>query len=856
MSEPVSRGRTLTIIRQDHATLELIAKQTEAQEWIQSVLNISFEQYGKNFQQAIQNGVLLSRLAQAISPKCLKKKPYPLGDTVPESQKWKMIENLTQFIIACTDEFGMKKIQTFNPVDLVESRNLMSVVNCIHTLADIAEARGFTPTMQKLQTTGYFSQQTRKSVKKVDFNPPSQDNKAAPANAGATQQTQLATTPQTQTPQPEPTQAKEPQKEALKPEAPTSQEKKDEPSPAQDDKPPKSPLTYKDKVKSRKERSQSLMKALNNAGIDELSSEDESDEDTPRPVETERKYTIADHVLVSPPGSSSNLPVQTPEPTTSPATPDTKASSSSSESDDPEVIIHEDVEPKKPAHLDNKPKHKQMRKSRRNTELKSSAQQTPPESPSTSNANHTPTPKKAAVASASPDLSNPTPGSSPGHSDLTASGERRRTWKLHAMQYQKTTRHSIDPSHELTRLQAIENYYSSLKTEAEKLNNASVIDDQINQQKNSFQEELAHAQRVKLSAEPAVVQEESEETEEMRKERMRVETINEIFVSERYYVRDLNVIVKLFMEPMIAKQLISPTDTQLLFGNIELILKVNDEIVQCLMADYEACSENMQLMNIGSDFIKLVDYLKIYSIFSSSYANSMAAYERLKRDSKEFSAFVREVQSKPECQGVDLLGFLIKPVQRVCKYPLLFKELLKNTPPLHVDYPNIENCLKKVHEVAEYVNEKQRTIESLHKMLMIQENLVDAKGFHIVEPARMFLREATFIKVNQAGKQQERICFLFNDMLLYCKPVFYKKTAYQYKGYIPLNFCLVNDLPNIKDLENVFEIVRVDSKRKYVFSATSAHEKGVWMADLQRIVDKNLQKFAAQRNSERLSQIQ
>lgn len=181
------------------------------------------------------------------------------------------------------------------------------------------------------------------------------------------------------------------------------------------------------------------------------------------------------------------------------------------------------------------------------------------------------------------------------------------------------------------------------------------------------------------------------------------------------------------MEPMVAKQLISPTDVQLLFANIELILKVNDEIVQYLMADYQACNENMQLMNIGADFIKLVDYLKIYSIFSSSYAQSMATYERLKRDSKEFGAFVREIQSKPECQGVDLLGFLIKPVQRVCKYPLLFKELLKNTPPEHVDYANIENCLKKVHEVAEYVNEKQRTIESLHKMLMIQENLVDAK---------------------------------------------------------------------------------------------------------------------------------
>lgn len=51
--------------------------------------------------------------------------------------------------------------------------------------------------------------------------------------------------------------------------------------------------------------------------------------------------------------------------------------------------------------------------------------------------------------------------------------------------------------------------YADEKQEAEKLNNATVISDQIKEQKENFEAELAHAQRVKLSAEPAVVQEET-----------------------------------------------------------------------------------------------------------------------------------------------------------------------------------------------------------------------------------------------------------------------------------------------------------------------------------------------------------
>jgi len=196
-------------------------------------------------------------------------------------------------------------------------------------------------------------------------------------------------------------------------------------------------------------------------------------------------------------------------------------------------------------------------------------------------------------------------------------------------------------------------------------------------------------------------------------------------------------------------------------------------------------------------------------------------------------------EQRPECQGLNLLGYLIKPVQRICKYPLLFRELLKNTPKDHADYPNIENCFTKVQEVAEYVNEKQRSNESAKKMVELQDNLVDfPKGFVIVSPSRKFMREGNFIKVNDRGKQQDRTLFLFNDLILYCKAQIFKRTTYTYKGHIPLNVALVVDVPDSQEIQNCIQIVRMDEdKRKYLIAAPNAFEKKLWMNDLNKIIE-------------------
>lgn len=49
-------------------------------------------------------------------------------------------------------------------------------------------------------------------------------------------------------------------------------------------------------------------------------------------------------------------------------------------------------------------------------------------------------------------------------------------------------------------------------------------------------------------------------------------------------------------------------------------------------------------------------------------------------------------------------------------------------------------------------------------------------------PGRKFIHSGVIRKVSSRATQ-ERMIFLFNDILIYCVP---KKVPYQYKGHIPL----------------------------------------------------------------------
>lgn len=72
-----------------------------------------------------------------------------------------------------------------------------------------------------------------------------------------------------------------------------------------------------------------------------------------------------------------------------------------------------------------------------------------------------------------------------------------------------------------------------------------------------------------------------------------------------------------------------------------------------------------------------------YIKFCSKQLESAAHLQNLTETSVAFKDFVKKCQNNVDTRGMPLSSFLIKPMQRITKYPLLISKILENTPETH-----------------------------------------------------------------------------------------------------------------------------------------------------------------------------
>jgi hypothetical protein len=54
----------------------------------------------------------------------------------------------------------------------------------------------------------------------------------------------------------------------------------------------------------------------------------------------------------------------------------------------------------------------------------------------------------------------------------------------------------------------------------------------------------------------------------------------------------------------------------------------------------------------------------MYTVYSTNYEKALDTYDKLTKN-KVFMQTLKEIEAKPECKGINMMGFLIKPVQKV-----------------------------------------------------------------------------------------------------------------------------------------------------------------------------------------------
>lgn len=259
----------------------------------------------------------------------------------------------------------------------------------------------------------------------------------------------------------------------------------------------------------------------------------------------------------------------------------------------------------------------------------------------------------------------------------------------------------------------------------------------------------------------------------------------------------------------------------MLFSTIQLIFDGNTELVQKLK---EQMTQKEPM--IGETFVNLSDKIcQYYGVFCNHQKEAMDTIERCLNTSPQFKAFLETTRQKPETSGLGLLDYLVKPFQRLLKYPLLLQELLKYTEDGHADYSYILTALEKLQGEVDQINTGKARSDNLKKMVELSQKTTGLpRTFKLMLPSRIFIYEGSLMKIS-GNHDQERHFFLFNDCLMYCKK---KSDKFQCKGIIFLNHLQIEDLGDSVS----FKVHRTDKNLTYILYGKSQKEKTTWLTQI------------------------
>jgi hypothetical protein len=170
--------------------------------------------------------------------------------------------------------------------------------------------------------------------------------------------------------------------------------------------------------------------------------------------------------------------------------------------------------------------------------------------------------------------------------------------------------------------------------------------------------------------------------------------------------------------------------------------------------------------------------------------------------------------ARARCRGnpINILtSLLIQPVQRIPRYEMLLKDLLKYTWLSHPDYENLEIAVDKIVEAAAFNNEQKRKAECLMRLLDIQNELKETIMIH--QSGRDIIREG-FLKLpkpaQKKGKKRKSVNYcLMNDKLLIWNEsailLFADLTEIVYKEQLDLKVVIISSKSSGQELSIYFK---------------------------------------------------
>uniref|UniRef100_A0A8D0CPJ2 Dynamin-binding protein n=1 Tax=Sander lucioperca TaxID=283035 RepID=A0A8D0CPJ2_SANLU len=315
---------------------------------------------------------------------------------------------------------------------------------------------------------------------------------------------------------------------------------------------------------------------------------------------------------------------------------------------------------------------------------------------------------------------------------------------------------------------------------------------------------------------------------ELRMMEKRLKVIEELLQTEKDYIKDLQMCVEEIVEPLQKKQ-VKNVDFDGLFGNISSVIDLSQRL-------YETLQDTDSIGNVFLGFkAELEEVYKIYCQNHDDAISLLESYEKdenIQRHVLECLERLRAIYREwGKTNYINLGSFLIKPVQRVMRYPLLLMELLGATPESHHDRPQLTQALQAVKEINVNINEYKRRkdlvvkyrkgdgdtfIDKISKLSMHsiikKSNRVSSHLKHLTGMSPQIKDEA-FDEAEKKFRLQERLIKSFiRDISLYLQHI---RESASVKVLAAISFCDIYTERSVLDPERFQRAHRCISDKQF-----------------------------------------
>ncbi|KAG5852292.1 hypothetical protein ANANG_G00060840 [Anguilla anguilla] len=331
-----------------------------------------------------------------------------------------------------------------------------------------------------------------------------------------------------------------------------------------------------------------------------------------------------------------------------------------------------------------------------------------------------------------------------------------------------------------------------------------------------------------------------DEEDEVRRKRFPTDKAyfiaKELLTTERTYLKDLEVITVAFQNSVGKDEAMPDSLRNVICSNFDPLYKFHTGFlkeVEQRLALWEGRSNahiKGDYQRIGDVMLNNAQGMKLLTAHLQKHSEALLELEKACRASRKLEALCRDFELQKACY-LPLNIFLLRPLHRLMHYKQILERLCKHYPATHVDFRDSRAALADIAEIVTQLHSPMIKMENFQKLLELKKDLVGIDNLAI--PGREFIRLGCLSKLSGKGLQQ-RMFFLFNDVLLYTSRGMTASNQFKVHGQLPLYGMKIRESEEEWGVPYSFTLS--GQRQSVVVAASCGADMEKWMEDISMAI--------------------